>query len=173
MIYNPSLSIPKRKTIRYILYFCDNMYVVLTSNSSSSLPFRCDPLQLYLTSPCSSHFIIMLSLSHTPVVHTDKGPKGCGTPVVSPKDSFSAVKAPSLNSRDRVYLSAGGIRLARTTSIKIWSPTMMSSRSQMGEGGEAKYERIAVIHEYAGMTTSYICCHKNRKYNVSFFSLGR
>jgi hypothetical protein len=28
---------------------------------------------------------------------------------------------------------------------------MMSSRSRMGEGREEKYERITVIHEYAGL----------------------
>jgi hypothetical protein len=102
----------------------------------------------------------MLSLSHTPVVHTDKGPKGCGVPVA--EDSFSAVKGPSFSkSRGKAVPSNPfcgrfwrRIRLARTTSVKIRSPTMISSWSRMGEGREEKYERIAVIHEYAGLNDS-------------------
>ena len=43
------------------------------------------------------------------------------------------------------------IRLAMTTSVKIRSPTMISSWSQIGGWREEKYERIAVIHEYAGL----------------------
>ena len=104
----------------------------------------------------------MLSLSHTPVVHTDKGPKGCGVPVASPNDSFSGVEEPSFSeSRGRAVPSnpfcgrfCKRIRLARTTSVKIRSPTMISSRSRMGEGREEKYERIAVMHEYAGLNDS-------------------
>ena len=104
----------------------------------------------------------MLSLSHTPVVHIDSGPKGCGAAVASPKDSFSAVEGPSFSeSRGRVVPGDPfcerfwrRIRLARTTSVKIRSPTMISSRSRMGDGREEKYERIAVIHEYAGLNDS-------------------
>ena len=101
-----------------------------------------------LTSPCSSHLITMVSLSHTPVVHTDKGPRGCNAPVALPMGPFAVVKVSSFSFCGRLCRR---IRLARTTSVKIRSPTMISSRSLIGEWREEKYERMAVIHEYAGL----------------------
>lgn len=102
----------------------------------------------------------MLSLFHTPVVHTDKGPGGNNVPVVSSMIFFSVDRASSF-SKARVASSpldgwaCKRIRLANTASVKIRSPTMIRLRSRMGEGREEKYERMAVMHEYAGLNDSW------------------
>ena len=109
-----------------------------------------------LISPCSIHLITMLSLSHTPVVHIDKGPQGCEAPITSSPIGFLSVSFSE--SRDRAIPSGPlygrfcrHIGLARTTWVKIRSPTMISSWSRIEGWREEKYERIAVIHEYAGL----------------------
>ena len=79
----------------------------------------------------------MLSLCQTPVVQTDRGPKrkirGCDEFPSSSKGLFCLFSSLGGGKACR-----RGMRLARTTSVNIRSPTTMSSSSLIGLGREAK-----------------------------------
>ncbi|PSR80105.1 hypothetical protein PHLCEN_2v6806 [Hermanssonia centrifuga] len=104
-----------------------------------------------LMSPFSNALMTMLSFSHTPFVHTDKGPT---LPFPFPEPPNLPPSRSSADFSSDVSGSCGGgnvrrrdIRFARTISVNIRSPTTMSSSSWIGAGKEEKYARMAEMQE--------------------------
>jgi len=109
--------------------------------STSSRDVGVDHFSTAFTRLFSRYLMNIASLYHTPVVHTASGPFGRGTPSAIPAVSFSVWTVPSFSKAQESVVErnpldwdwqAFRMRLAMTTSVKIRSPTTMSSSSRKG-----------------------------------------